>query len=334
MSGLVDVHTHVVPAGFPESPNAASDPHWPCMRTASPSDIAIWMGSKRFRKLDDRSWNAARRLEDMDRDGVAVQVLSPMPELLAYWIRPDDAERLCDHVNARIAALIAHSPARFRGLGAVPLQDPERAARYLARCKQAFGLSGVEIGSNISGVMLGDRSLDPFYTTAESLGMCVFVHALHPIATRAPELAPSFVPFVGFPLDVAMAGASLIVGGTLDRFPMLRIGLSHGGGALGSILGRLDLGWQRTAGFGHGGSRSPSQQAKTFFYDSNVYDSHYLGHLIARVAPGQVCVGTDYPFDIMQQDPQGFVDQLSLAGDEMLSLRRGAAGRFLNDLLV
>jgi aminocarboxymuconate-semialdehyde decarboxylase len=329
MSLLIDVHCHVSPLTFPPSPSEAARGRWPCMQCASPVDATILMGETPFRKLDHRSWDAPRRVEDMERDKVSLQVISPMPELLSYWLDAADAEVICDHVNHQIADMVAHDRKHFRGLGAVPLQAPERAAAALERCRTAFGLSGVEIGSNINGAMLGDPRFEPFFAAAEELGLAIFVHALHPVATKAINATQPFTAFAGFPIDVAMAAASLILAGTLERHPRLRIAFSHGGGTLGAMLGRLDVGWKATNGFGIEAKRRPSEQVRSMFFDSNVYDTEYLRHLVTHMAPGQVFVGTDYPYQIMQTDPGGFVDSLKLETKLANSLRQGAACAFL-----
>jgi aminocarboxymuconate-semialdehyde decarboxylase len=231
------------------------------------------------------------------------------------------------HSNHQIAQMKADAPTRFRGLGAVPLQDPDLAARLLPRLRLEFGLSGVEIGSNIDGVMLGDARFDPFYAAAQEHSMAIFVHAIHPVAARAVSVSPAFSAFALFPLDVAMAAASLLSERTIERFPRLRIGFSHGGGALGAILGRLDQGWRATGSSG----RAPSEQARALFFDSNVYDPTYLRCLATEIVPGRLFVGTDYPYPIMQRDPAGFVDSIALDSADVESLRYRAAMTFLGE---
>lgn len=292
------------------------------------------IGETPFRKLDARSWDVARRLEDMDREGVDMQVLSPMPELLSYWLDLADAQILCDATNHFIASMVSAAPSRLRGLGSVPLQDPEAAARMLRRLKAEFGFSGVEIGSNINGKLLGAAEFDPFWQAAEAEGMAVFVHALHPIAAKSvtpPD--PSFTGYALFPVDTGMAAASIIMGGVLTRYPRLRIAFSHGGGTLGAMLGRLQLGWSGTDGFEGKSAVAPVDQARRFFYDTNVYDPEYLTYLATRMAPGQVFVGTDYPYMIMQRDPARWIRSMGLPTDVERSICSEAAARFLAETL-
>ncbi|WP_035570981.1 amidohydrolase family protein [Hyphomonas adhaerens] len=328
---LIDVHCHVSPFDFPAAPGGEVAHRWPCMKCGSKAAGTLMIGDKPFRELDNRSWDVSRRLEDMDRDGVAIQVLSPMPELLSYWYDVKDALLICDAVNAQISGMIKQHPTRFRGLGAVPLQDPLAAARYLRRVREDYGLSGVEIGSNINGIMLGDPSFEGFFAEAEALGMCVFVHALHPIAAKAAAVPPADTAFVYFPIDVAMAAASVAMAGLLDRFPRLRIAFSHGGGALGSLVGRMDTGWNATGGYGGRMAEAPSAVIGKMFFDSNVLSADYLCYLVRQVAPGKVFAGTDYPYLIQQQDPDSFISNLPLSADEIQSLKWRAAEDFLNE---
>jgi aminocarboxymuconate-semialdehyde decarboxylase len=247
-----------------------------------------------------------------------------MPELLSYWLDPDDALTMGDHVNGAIAAMVAARPDRFAGLGMVALQDPERAARELERVRGQFGLNGVEIGSNVAGAYLGDARFRPFFAAAETLGMGVFVHALHPLASGALGHQPNLVAFAGFPTDTALSAATLIGAGLLDDFPRLRIGFSHGGGTLGPIIHRMEHG--SAASGDSAGKLSPAEHAARFYYDSLVYEPAYLRHLAKHVAPGQIFLGTDYPYLIEQKDPAAFLRSSDVWS---LSLAHGAAERFL-----
>jgi aminocarboxymuconate-semialdehyde decarboxylase len=236
---------------------------------------------------------------------------------------------MCDHVNGVIAGMVAQRANRLRGLGLVPLQKPELAARYLERIKSEFGFSGIEIGSNINGVPLGDSRFDPAYEAAEALGLSIFVHALHPLATRVIEADQTFTAMAGFPLDTGMAAASIILAGVPERFPQLKWGFSHGGGTIGSMLGRLDKGYALTRAYGGKLSRKPSEIARGLFYDSNVYDADYLRHLIRHTAPGAVFLGTDYPFALMQTEPFAYLGRAELGEAELESVCAGAATAFL-----
>lgn len=325
---VIDVHSHVIPHSFPDNPSPGHNHRWPCL-TVTAASASLVIDNKPFRDIDARSWDLERRIEDMDRDGVGMQVLSPLPELLSYWFDPDDAVAMCDHVNGVIGAMVAARPDRFTGLGLAPLQSPDLAATYLDRVKTTFGMKGIEIGSNINGVPLGDARFDPVYAAAEDLGLAIFVHALHPLATKAIGADPTFTAMAGFPLDTGMAVASLILTGAIERFPRLRWSFSHGGGTIGSMLGRLDKGFTLTNAYGGKLSRKPSEIARGLYYDSNVYDPDYLRHLARHTAPGHVHLGTDYPFALMQLEPFVYLQGAGLRDQDFESLCFGAAEAFL-----
>lgn len=329
-NGLIDVHCHVVPAALPQAPTAALAARWPCMRCDGGGAATLMLGDTPFRPLDERSWSVERRLADMSAAGVAVQVLSPMPELLSYWIDIAGTEALCDAVNAQIAEMVAAHPRRFRGLGAVPLQDPARAAVLVRGLRERFGLSGVEIGSNVAGMLLGDPKLDPFWAAAEEAGVAIFVHAIHPIG-RAASPSPAFTNVVMFPLEIGMAAGALLMAGVPERFPGLRIALSHGGGALPAMLGRLDQGWLKGGRFGGAVVERPSETARRLFIDGNVYDAAHLHHLAGCAMPGQVFAGSDYPYRIMEDDVAGLIARAGLDAAAAMSVRNGAARRFLGE---
>jgi aminocarboxymuconate-semialdehyde decarboxylase len=115
--------------------------------------------------------------------------------------------------------------------------------------------------------------------------------------------------------------------GVLDRFPRLKLAFSHGGGALAPILHRMEYGWASSDRFGGRLANSPKSYARRFFYDSLVYDQAYLAHLASEIAPGQVFLGTDYPYLIMQPDPRGFIAAAEPAAGP--SIWSDAARRFL-----
>ncbi len=323
---LIDVHTHVVPREFPPNPSPATNARWPCMCMRGDRRATIEIGGQPFRELDARSWDVEARLETMDRDGVAAQVLSPMPELLSYWFEPADALAMVRHVNGTLAEMVARGNGRFHALGMVPLQAPELAAAELSRLRDD-GFAGVEIGSNVGGVVPGDVRFHEFYAEAERLDLALFVHALHPVGAERLAAFPDLVPYAAFPLDTGLAAISLIRAGVPERHPRLRFGFSHGGGAVVPLVHRLHKGWEMSDGFGGRLPRPPRDYAQAFFYDSLVYDAGWLGYLLDHLAPGRIFPGSDYPYAIEQTDLAGFLRGVGHAAAD--ALLADAARRFL-----
>lgn len=324
----VDIHTHIVPHSFPAYAGRHSNVRWPSMEPGhNCRHCNVMIAGKVFRTVTDECWSIERRLEAMAATRIERQVLSPMPELLSYWMEPEDAEAMGRHVNDTIATMVNDGASRFDGLGMVPLQDPERAAREVERLMKS-GFRGVEIGTNVNGVSIADPRFEPFFAAAEQLGAAVFVHALHPAGTERLVGPPSMPALVSFPCETAMTIASLMVGGVLQRHPKLRIAFSHGGGVFALVLPRLMQGWKLQKDLREK-VRSPAEQARTLYYDTLVYDPATLAFLIERFGLTQLCLGTDHPFSIQETDPVGQVDALMLPHDDRALLFSGNARRFL-----
>ena len=298
----IDVHTHVVPAALPGG--GARDAQWPSIERAG-DKAAVMIQGKVFRQIDHRSWDVARRLADMAADGVDVQVLSPMPELLSHWLPAADAADLATAMNETIAAMIAQAPRSFHGLGMVAMQDPERAAKQVGEVAK-LGLRGIEIGTHINGIPLGDRRLDPVYAALEAHGMGLFVHPLHPTGMDRIGGPRELAAIVAFPLETAYAAASLMAGGVPARFPKLRILLSHGGGALSWILPRMSFGVGVSPAIGGLFAEPPAETARRFWYDTILYEPRSVRFLAEQVGAGRIVAGSDYPFLVAQPRPVEF----------------------------
>ena len=328
---VIDIHTHIVPESFPAYAGRHANVRWPQMAPGHDCrHCNVMIAGKVFRTVSDECWSIERRLEAMAASRVTQQVLSPMPELLSYWLEPEDAETLGRHVNDTIATMVGDGQGRFSGLGMVPMQDPERAARELERLMKGGGFRGVEIGTNVNGVSIGDKRFEPFFQAAEELSAAIFVHALHPAGTERLIGPPGLPALVAFPCETAIAIASLMVGGMLARHPRLRLAFSHGGGVFGLVLPRLMHGWHSMAELKEK-VQSPAQQARRLFYDTLVYDAKTLAFLIERFGVTQLCLGTDHPFQIQETQPVAAVEALDLPAAERDLLMFANAERFLGE---
>jgi aminocarboxymuconate-semialdehyde decarboxylase len=298
---LIDMHAHVIPRDFPPAGSRASAARWPSMDHFAAAQAKVMIAGENFRTVHSGNWDVGRRLRDMEAAGVDAEAISPMPELLSYWFSPADALEFCRYTNEFIAGMCEAAPGRFFGLGAVPLQEPDLAARELSNLK-SMGLTGIELGSNILGKSLGEAQFQDFFMEAERLDLPVFVHALHPTIAgriRGAEMNP-----IGFPTDTGLTIASFIGGGTAEKVRNLRIAFSHGGGTFPFMLPRFIHNWGGTwneerGGKGQGAAslpRSPAEYARRFFYDTLVFDARAIRYLIDIIGESQLLTGTDYPY--------------------------------------
>ena len=277
-----------------------------------------------FPKLTD----LALRLQDMDAMGVDMQVLSPAPNQYYYWADPDLARELCRAINEHIASLVAQHPDRLLGLGSVALQHPDLCIEQLDYAMHSLGLRGIEVSSQVNGLELADPKFERFWARAEQLGCIVF---LHPLGSSLGErLNQHYLSnTIGQPLETAVALSYLIFGGTLDRYPGLKVVAAHGGGYLASYIGRSDHAWLARPD-ARGCHRPPSDYLKQILFDTIVYRPEQLRHLIAEVGASQVVVGTDYPYDLAHYDIHALLDAVpGLSDADRTAVLGGNAARIL-----
>jgi aminocarboxymuconate-semialdehyde decarboxylase len=324
----IDIHNHIVPEKFPAYAGKGRDVPWPSMADAHACHKHVMISGKVYRTVSDGSWSVPRRIEAMGEMRVARQVLSPMPELLSYWLPLDDAKVLIRFLNEQIAEMVSLAPERFVGLGAVPLQDVDSGILELQYIKNTLHFPGAEIASHVNGVSIGDARFEPFFAAAEKMGAAIFVHALRP-AGQDRIVGPFVEQAVCFPGDIALAAASMITGGIAARHPKLRIAFSHGGGALGVLLPRLVHAWKVTPRAKEALSESPAATARRFFYDALVFDPLAVRFVIDTFGSSQVCVGSDYPYAMADSDPVGTLEKAGLDAAVLAAIRSGNAKRFL-----
>jgi len=309
--GLIDAHSHAIPPMLPALPSSASG-RWPVVEQSG-DEGAILFAGQLFRKIDSRCWSVQRRLDDLDADGVDVQVVSPTPITFCYDTPTAHAGVLARAQNDFLAGMVADGRGRIRALGAVPLQDPAAAAAELQRCRTELGFPGVEIGTTVGGRGLDDPMFDEFFAAADELDAVVFVHP--GVLPDAARLAPLDLAFgVGMPCETAVAAAQLIAGGVLSRRSRLKVCLAHGGGALPMILGRLDRGFEILPGMRSHQSDRPSTVARRLWADSLTYDPDSLVLTLSRFGSDHVVVGTDYPFAARETPPGATIRAALAAG--------------------
>jgi aminocarboxymuconate-semialdehyde decarboxylase len=326
----VDLHTHILPENWPDLDAKYGYPGWVRLSHHGPGCARMMIGDKPFREVSANLWDPRVRLDECDRHGVGIQVLSTVPVMFSYWARPDDALDLSRLLNDHMAGVVSRYPQRFAGLGTVPLQSPELAIVELTRCVRELGLSGVQIGTHVEGRNLGDPALFEFFAAAAELGAAVFVHPWE--MWGKDRMSKYWLPWlVGMPTETALAASTLAFGGVLERLPTLRIGLAHGGGSWPWLLGRLAHGFAARPDLcAVDNAVSPETYARRFYYDALTHDQAALRYLIAVAGTGRIALGTDYPFPLGESEPGALIDSLSeIDPTQRAQLLRDTALEFL-----
>jgi aminocarboxymuconate-semialdehyde decarboxylase len=329
---IIDFHSHVVPQEYPPPPRGVDEPSWPVMQRVDGLTVSMMIAGKEYRRFGDIYWDAERRIEVLDREGIDSQVVSPLPELLSYWLKSEAAYALTEFMNGVVAKLVERAPARFIGLGAVALQSPDIAARQLEHLKRDYRLRGVQIGSNVNGVSIAAPQFESFFAAAESLGLLIFVHGFRPAGTERLVGSPLLAPIVGVPQETCMAISSLIMTDILGKFPRLKLVFAHGGGTLGSVLNRVDHVWRNFPAMQAQVGMSPVEYARRFYYDTVTFGPAYVRYLADSLGVERLLGGTDGPTEVGQKDFVRFMRDTGMSERERRLILGGNAERLLAEL--
>lgn len=271
------------------------------------------------------------RLADMDRMGIDIQAVSPAPNQTYYWTEAGLGAELSRMVNDRLAEIVATWPNRFVALGTVPLQNVDLALAELERCVNKLGMRGVEINPSVMGMDLTDPrlNLDKFFAKVQELDVIVF---MHPIGyTQGERLMDHyFSNVIGNPLETTVAASHLIFDGVMERHPKLKIVLPHAGGYLAHYWARMDHAHRARPDCRTVIKKTPSSYLKEFYFDTITFDTGMLGQLIDKYGADHVLLGTDYPFDMGEEDPVGVINSVPrLASTDRERIMGGNAVRLL-----
>ena len=325
----IDIHTHILPKDIPRWKDKFGyggfielDHYKPCCARMLRDDGTA------FRDVDQNCWNAKKRIEEFDASGVNVQVLSTVPVMFSYWTKPQDGAEIARFLNDHIAAVVDEFPLRFIGLGTVPMQDTVLAIKELERCKQ-IGLAGVQIGTNVNQLNLGESQFFDFFAACQRLEMAVFVHPWDMMGER--DMQKYWLPWlVGMPAEVSRAICSLIFSGVLERLPDLRICFAHGGGSFPSTLGRIEHGFNvRSDLCAVDNPYNPRKYLDRMYFDSLVHDAATLDYLITLVGSDHVALGSDYPFPLGEVEPGKLIELMQYDDSVKEMLFNGAALNWL-----
>lgn len=244
------------------------------------------------------------RLKDMDRMGIDIQAISPSPNQTYYWTEPELGADLARLVNDRLAEIVATWPDRFVALGTVPLQNVELALAELERCVKELGLRGVEINPSVNGMDLTDPRLrlEKFFAKVQALDAVIF---MHPIGfTQGERLVDHyFNNVIGNPMETTIATSHLIFDGVMQRNPKLKIVLPHAGGYLAHYWARMDHAYRARPDCRTVIKKAPSSYLKKMYFDTISFNPQMLRHMIDQYGVGQLLLGTDYPYDMGEENP-------------------------------
>ena len=287
----LDLHTHYYPPAYFDAIREA--PGEFAFGTSPSGQTIITYRGARFFGVTPPMTDVGRRLEDMDRVGIDVEVVS-LSTPNVFFADPTRQPAVARLVNEAYAELVAAHPKRFKAFASIPMDAPDAALLELSRALDTLKLSGVILLSNLGGRSLTDPRYRPFFAEADRRRLCIF---LHPMLPAQADAFREYVlgPLVGFPCDTTLAVARLCFDGHFRDFPNIRWIIGHLGGAVPYLMERLDNGFRDFAECRTRIEELPSTYLKRLYYDTVSFSPQALQMARDLVGADHMVMGSDYP---------------------------------------
>lgn len=300
----IDVHAHFVPPAILETlGDKGRDFGVELVETEPGCHCCRFESGLTIRPFFDGLLDVDARLADMDRQGIARQILTLWTDIFGYGLPADKGRAWHMLLNDSLARLCADHGDRFAWMASAPLQDAAGAAREVERC-MAAGAVGAIVSANVEERNLGEAGLDEFWAACAALSAPVLIH---PTQARPAERARRFSlnQICAYTYDTTLTVGSMISAGVIDRHPGLELILSHGGGALPYLIGRFDRMHAAADGSvtGNVAAKPPSAYLTGFHYDTILHDGPALRYLRDLVGVERLLLGSDVPFPPGDPDP-------------------------------
>jgi aminocarboxymuconate-semialdehyde decarboxylase len=320
---IIDVHAHFIPSCLYErfDARAAAFPGVKLLRDGK-SVRMQFLNGEATRPISPKLSDLADRRAWMDKNGIDHQLLGGWLDSFGYELPAQEGLAWSRFINECMWDALREEP-RFTPLATVPLQDGKLAAEVL-REAMTTGFGGVMIGTlpNGLGGNLDDPSLDPFWETASSLGVAVYLHPM--FICGEPRLNDyDLVNAIGRVADTSIAVSRLLFSGHLLKFSGLKFILSHGGAALPFALGRL----ARNHQISQGKYADPRKGFEAMYFDSCVFDADSLEYLAKKAGVDRVMLGSDAPFPIGDPEPTKVVERAQFADGDRAKILGSTAQR-------
>ena len=324
-----DLHTHFYTEAFFQT--IRDLPSEFSFGTSSTGQTIITHRGARFFGVTPAMTDVSKRLEDMDRVGIDVEVVS-LSTPNVFFADADHQPAVARTINDSYAELIAQHPARFKGFASIPMDAPDAALHELHRAIDELKLNGVILLSNIGGRPLTSPDYRPFFEEANRMKLCIF---LHPMIPAASDAFREYVlgPIVGFPFDTTLAVARMCYDGMFAELPDIRWIIGHLGGAVPYLMERMDNGFRDFADCRVKIDQLPSVYLKRLYYDTVAFSPHTLKMVREMVGADHMVMGSDYPHLLGSIDRAvSSIESLQISETEKQQMFSGTALSILNNI--
>lgn len=324
-----DLHTHFYTEAFFQT--IRDLPSEFSFGTSSSGQTIITYRGARFFGVTPAMTDVSKRIEDMDRVGIDVEVVS-LSTPNVFFTSAQHQPAVATMINDSYAELIARHPKRFKGFASIPMDAPDEALSELHRAIDTLKLNGVILLSNIGGKSLTSPEYRPFFEEANRMKLCIF---LHPMLPANSDAFREYVlgPIIGFPFDTSLAVARMCYDGMFEELPDIRWIVGHLGGAVPYLMERMDNGFRDFADCRVKIDKLPSVYLKRLYYDTVSFSPHTLQMVRNMVGSDHMVMGSDYPHLLGSIDRAvSSIEDLDVSSEEKQQIFSGTALSILNNV--
>ncbi len=323
---IIDTHAHYTPPAMLDAITKKAG-RFPSVELLTGDDgpKLAFAGHPPTRPVSAKLRDCDQRLEWMSAQGIDAQIMGGWLDSFGYELPPEEGAEWSRFMNEFMMSG-TQGIARFTPLATVPLQDGKLAARVLEEAMEA-GYVGAMIGTQPKGDSgnLDDPDLDPFWEAAAALKAVLYLHPM--FGCGDPRLLDyAMLNAVGRGVDTSIAIARLLFSGHFLKYPGMTFILSHGGGALPYMLGRL----ARNHAIHPGKWADPVAGFATLYFDTVLFDAPALQFLCTKAGADKLMLGSDYPFPIGDPAPTQVVRAADLGETETGLILGDTAARIFN----
>lgn len=323
-----DLHSHYYPPVYFEKIRELPS-EFSFDKSPSGQTIITYRGA-RFFGVTPPMTDVRKRLEDMDRAGIDVEVVS-LSTPNVFFADAQRQPKIARIVNDAYAELVAQHPARFKAFASIPMDDPDAALSELQRAIDELKMNGVILLSNIGGKPLTSPAYRRFFEAANERKLCILLHPMLP-ANAEPFREYVLGPLVGFMFDTTLAVARMCFDGMFRDFPDIRWIIAHLGGAIPYLMERLDNGWRDFVECRAKIDELPSVYLKRLYYDTVNFNPHMLMMVRDMIGADHMVLGSDYPHLLGSIDRAvSSIESLSIPETEKDQIFHGTARSILNN---
>jgi predicted TIM-barrel fold metal-dependent hydrolase len=307
---LIDIHLHFFPPEYQklwlDYEDAHNEPHF----------------------SGQVGWSPSRMLEDMDRRGIGVGILS-LASTPGVWfdLAAIDAERIARVCNNYPAEMVRDHPGRFGLFAALSMLNVNAALREIEYAFDTLKADGIGLQSNYGEKWLGDPTYKPVLEELNRRRAVVYVHPL--VAACCGALSVGAAPAViEVPHDTTRTVTSLLLHGSLANFRGIKWLFSHAGGTIPMMAGRINAFYGSRNDVKDFAPEGIEAELRRLHYDTaNATFSPSMAALMKLVPVSQIIYGTDYPyFDFDQFDN---LRDLGLSAAELEAIGNANASRLI-----